>query len=76
MEVYQCVFILFCNSLSVSLPSQGFLIESKLLKLLSPLEKDEQSLMKLDAIFMVSRVGVIGWQVLDLKLITFCVQSK
>ncbi|KAK6488544.1 dynein regulatory complex protein 1 [Huso huso] len=30
----------------------GFLIESKLLKLLSPLEKDEQSLMKLDAIFM------------------------
>ncbi|MGH0147753.1 UNVERIFIED_CONTAM: hypothetical protein FKN15_036678 [Acipenser sinensis] len=32
----------------------GFLIESKLLKLLSPLEKDEQSLMKLDAIFMVN----------------------
>ncbi|XP_006625941.2 dynein regulatory complex protein 1 isoform X1 [Lepisosteus oculatus] len=30
----------------------GFLIESKLLKLLSPLEKDEQSLMKLDAIFL------------------------
>uniref|UniRef100_A0A673YZK7 Dynein regulatory complex subunit 1 homolog (Chlamydomonas) n=1 Tax=Salmo trutta TaxID=8032 RepID=A0A673YZK7_SALTR len=29
----------------------GFLIESKLLKLLSPLEKDEQSLMKLDSIF-------------------------
>ncbi|KAM6954098.1 dynein regulatory complex protein 1 [Aplochiton taeniatus] len=29
----------------------GFLIESKLLKLLSPLEKDKQSLMKLDAIF-------------------------
>uniref|UniRef100_A0A8C8H7E1 Dynein regulatory complex protein 1 n=1 Tax=Oncorhynchus tshawytscha TaxID=74940 RepID=A0A8C8H7E1_ONCTS len=32
----------------------GFLIESKLLKLLSPLEKDEQSLMKLDSIFTVS----------------------
>ncbi|ELU08983.1 hypothetical protein CAPTEDRAFT_182544 [Capitella teleta] len=29
----------------------GFLIESKLNKLLSPLEKDEQNLMKLDAIF-------------------------
>ncbi|XP_046877175.1 dynein regulatory complex protein 1 [Hypomesus transpacificus] len=29
----------------------GFLIESKLLKLLSPLDRDEQSLMKLDAIF-------------------------
>ncbi|XP_062857238.1 dynein regulatory complex protein 1 [Trichomycterus rosablanca] len=31
----------------------GFLIESKLLKLLSPLEKNEQSLMKLDSIFSV-----------------------
>uniref|UniRef100_A0A673YZU6 Dynein regulatory complex protein 1 n=1 Tax=Salmo trutta TaxID=8032 RepID=A0A673YZU6_SALTR len=46
-------------SFSVSLsfppsPPQGFLIESKLLKLLSPLEKDEQSLMKLDSIFTVS----------------------
>ncbi|MBN3303289.1 DRC1 protein, partial [Amia calva] len=30
----------------------GFLIESKLLTLLSPLEKDQQSLMKLDAIFL------------------------
>ncbi|KAL2082211.1 hypothetical protein ACEWY4_022029 [Coilia grayii] len=29
----------------------GFLIESKLLKLLTPLEKNEQSLMKLDSIF-------------------------
>ncbi|XP_026883481.2 dynein regulatory complex protein 1 isoform X2 [Electrophorus electricus] len=29
----------------------GFLIESKLLKLLSPLEKDERSLIKLDSIF-------------------------
>lgn len=29
----------------------GFLIETKLQKLLSPLERDEQSLMKLDAIF-------------------------
>ncbi|XP_056149815.1 dynein regulatory complex protein 1-like [Lampris incognitus] len=34
----------------------GFLIEGKLLKLLSPLQKDEQSLMKLDAIF--SAMGV------------------
>jgi dynein regulatory complex protein 1 len=33
---------------------QGFLIESKLAKLLSPLERDERSLMKLDAIFTVS----------------------
>ncbi|XP_015757319.1 PREDICTED: dynein regulatory complex protein 1-like [Acropora digitifera] len=30
---------------------QGFLVESKLTKLLAPLERDEQSLMKLDAIF-------------------------
>ena len=29
-------------------------MESKLTKLLAPLEKDEQSLMKLDAIFAVS----------------------
>ncbi|XP_071400049.1 dynein regulatory complex protein 1 [Centroberyx affinis] len=34
----------------------GFLIESKLLKLLSPLEEDEQSLMKLDSIF--SALGI------------------
>ncbi|KAI4875585.1 hypothetical protein NFI96_025459 [Prochilodus magdalenae] len=34
----------------------GFLIEGKLLKLLSPLEKDEQSLMKLDSIF--SAMGI------------------
>ncbi|KAM4600969.1 dynein regulatory complex protein 1 [Polymixia lowei] len=34
----------------------GFLIESKLRKLLSPLEKDEQSLMKLDSIF--SAMGI------------------
>ena len=33
---------------------QGFLVESKLNKLLQPLEKDERSLMKLDAIFTVS----------------------
>lgn len=32
---------------------QGFLVESKLTKLLAPLERDEQSLMKLDAIFAV-----------------------
>jgi dynein regulatory complex protein 1 len=34
----------------------GFLIESKLQKLLTPLERDEQSLMKLDAIF--SALGI------------------
>ncbi|XP_076129293.1 dynein regulatory complex protein 1 [Alosa pseudoharengus] len=34
----------------------GFLIENKLLKLLSPLEKNEQSLMKLDSIF--SAMGI------------------
>eukprot|EP00112_Aurelia_sp_Birch-Aquarium-sp1_P006706 Seg1734.8 transcript_id=Seg1734.8/GoldUCD/mRNA.D3Y31 product="Dynein regulatory complex protein 1" protein_id=Seg1734.8/GoldUCD/D3Y31 len=34
----------------------GFLVESKLTKLLSPLEQDEQSLMKLDAIF--SALGI------------------
>ncbi|XDV42346.1 hypothetical protein PO909_011024 [Leuciscus waleckii] len=34
----------------------GFLVESKLLKLLSHLEKNEQSLMKLDAIF--SAIGI------------------
>ncbi|XP_023682315.2 dynein regulatory complex protein 1 isoform X1 [Paramormyrops kingsleyae] len=31
----------------------GFLIESKFLKLLSPLDKDEQTLMKLESIFLV-----------------------
>ncbi|XP_030626707.1 dynein regulatory complex protein 1 [Chanos chanos] len=34
----------------------GFLIEDKLLKLLSPVEKDEQSLMKLDSVF--SAIGI------------------
>jgi len=33
---------------------QGFLVEHKLNLLLAPLEKDERSLMKLDAIFSVS----------------------
>ncbi len=33
-------------------------MEAKLSKLLSPLEKDEQSLMKLDAIFAVSNDAV------------------
>lgn len=33
---------------------QGFLVEAKLNRLLAPLEKDEQSLMRLDAIFAVS----------------------
>lgn len=35
---------------------QGFLVESKLLKLLAPLDKDDQSLMKLDAIFAALHV--------------------
>ena len=39
---------------------QGFLIESKLNTLLSPLERDEQSLMKLDAIFSVSQHSKIA----------------
>lgn len=34
----------------------GFLVESKLIKLLAPIDKDEQSLMKLDAIF--NAIGV------------------
>ncbi|KAM4695215.1 dynein regulatory complex protein 1 isoform 2-T2 [Discoglossus pictus] len=38
----------------------GFLIESKLQKLLTPLEKDERSLMKLDSIF-----GALGIEVED-----------
>jgi len=32
---------------------QGFLIENKLLTLLAPLQRCEQTVMKLDAIFMV-----------------------
>ncbi|XP_005990963.1 dynein regulatory complex protein 1 isoform X1 [Latimeria chalumnae] len=37
--------------LEILCDESGFLIESKLLKLLLPLERDEQSLMKLDSIF-------------------------
>ncbi|XP_067879797.1 dynein regulatory complex protein 1 isoform X2 [Heterodontus francisci] len=37
--------------LEVLCDESGFLIESKLLKILAPLEKDERSLIKLDAIF-------------------------
>ncbi|XP_059501644.1 dynein regulatory complex protein 1 isoform X2 [Stegostoma tigrinum] len=37
--------------LEVLCDESGFLIESKLLKILTPLKKDEQSLIKLDAIF-------------------------
>ncbi|XP_072418920.1 dynein regulatory complex protein 1 isoform X1 [Chiloscyllium punctatum] len=37
--------------LEVLCDESGFLIESKLLKILAPLKKDEQSLIKLDAIF-------------------------
>lgn len=40
-------------------PFQGFLVESKLTKLLAPLERDEQSLMKLDAIFAVRIYNII-----------------
>lgn len=36
----------------------GFLIENKLLQLLSPLEKDDRSLMKLDSIFGALRIEV------------------
>uniref|UniRef100_A0A8C5MDT7 Dynein regulatory complex protein 1 n=1 Tax=Leptobrachium leishanense TaxID=445787 RepID=A0A8C5MDT7_9ANUR len=36
----------------------GFLIESKLIRLLSPLEKDERSLMKLDSIFTALGIEV------------------
>lgn len=42
------------------LPPQGFLIESKLLSLLLPLEKDECYLLRLDAIFSVSPSGLGG----------------
>ena len=44
----------YCLILSFFL--QGFLVESKLTKLLAPLERDEQSLMKLDAIFAVRKL--------------------
>lgn len=42
---------------------QGFLIESKLLSLLQPLEKSECYLLRLDAVFSVSPTGVDtgGW---------------
>ncbi|XP_068136038.1 dynein regulatory complex protein 1 [Hyperolius riggenbachi] len=36
----------------------GFLVESKLLQLLSPLEKDDRSLMKLDSVFGALRIEV------------------
>lgn len=43
------------------LPSpQGFLIESKLLSLLLPLEQNECYLLRLDAIFSVSPTGLGG----------------
>lgn len=46
----------YCDILSFLFFSQGFLVESKLLKLLSHLEKNEQSLIKLDAIFSVCTI--------------------
>ena len=45
--------------MSSSFP-QGFLIESKLLSLLLPLEKNESYLLRLDAIFSVSLAGLSG----------------
>ncbi|KAK3087953.1 hypothetical protein FSP39_012723 [Pinctada imbricata] len=44
------------NILEVLCDESGFLVESKLNKLLVPLEKDERSLMKLDAVF--SSLGI------------------
>ena len=48
---------------------QGFLIESKLNTLLSPLERDEQSLMKLDAIFSVSQHTLLTMRTFSRKLV-------
>lgn len=48
-------FILLQNKGVLSFYLQGFLIESKLNTLLTPLGRDDQSLMKLDAIFAVSK---------------------
>ncbi|XP_075454867.1 dynein regulatory complex protein 1 isoform X2 [Ascaphus truei] len=51
----------------------GFLIESKLLQLLSPLERDERSLIKLDSIF-----GALGIEFEDdvYKLVNFFIKYK
>ncbi|MEE6477249.1 hypothetical protein FKM82_011429 [Ascaphus truei] len=51
----------------------GFLIESKLLQLLSPLERDERSLIKLDSIF-----GALGIEFEDdvYKLVDFFIKYK
>ena len=49
-------------------------MESKLTKLLAPLEKDEQSLMKLDAIFAVSVcycLKRIIWNIIVVALLHF-----
>ena len=43
--------LLIREALSLLCEESGFLIESKLMRLLAPLEKDEQLLMKLDSIF-------------------------
>ena len=51
-----------CPRLTVFSSFQGFLVESKLTKLLAPLERDEQSLMKLDAIFAVGIFRVLEKQ--------------
>ncbi len=50
---------------------QGFLVESKLMKLLAPLDKDEQSLMKLDAIFNVSLIFHPFFQILNSTSVFF-----
>ena len=54
-------------------------MESKLTKLLAPLEKDEQSLMKLDAIFAVSVcycLKRIIWNIIGVALLHFFLAFK
>ena len=53
-DIYSVIYLMLLFFLF-----QGFLIESKLRTLLQPLEKDEQSLMRLDAIFSVSLLWFI-----------------
>ena len=57
---------------------QGFLVEAKLIKLLAPIEKDERSLMKLDAIFNVSTTFIYlmdyicGLVITEAKIVEMC----
>ena len=60
---------------------QGFLVESKLNKLLAPLEKDERSLMKLDAIFSVSADLFLscfpqGWRDIGIWFSIHCIRGS